>query len=137
MIAPGALFYCPRQHLRGGQARRRGLFMGLIMFMAAVCHWVCVLNVQKNNAHDYLSAIVKLGTVDIWSVLFVAPISSLFSHFDKRFLDKCLIFARSSRRSRMTLFLVEDWEFVYLCKLVSLEKIWIPGLLFRSMPKCH
>ena len=105
--------------------------------MVAAGRWGCVLNAQKNNAHGYLSAILKLGTVNIWSVRFVAPIFSLFSHFDKRFLDKCLIFARSSRRSRMTLFLVEGWEFVYLCKLVSLEKIWIPGLLFRSMLNCH
>jgi hypothetical protein len=96
-----------------------------------------VLNVQRNNAHDYLSVIVKLGTVNIWSVRFGAPLGSLFLHFDKRFLDRCLIFARSSRRSRTTLFLVEDWGFVDLCKLVFLEKIWIPGSLFRSMPNCH
>ena len=96
-----------------------------------------MLNVQKNNALGYLSVIVKLGKLDIWSVRFVAPLGSLFSHFDKRFLDKCLIFARSSRRSRMTLILVADWEFVYLCKSVFLEKIWIPGLLFRSMLNFH
>ena len=96
-----------------------------------------MLNAPKNNSPNYLSVKVKLGKVNIWSVRFVAPLDSLPSHFDKRFLDKCLIFARSSRRSRMTLFLVEGWEFVYLCKLVSLEKIWIPGLLFRSMLNCH
>ena len=96
-----------------------------------------MLNAPKNNSPGYLSVKVKLGKVNIWSVRFVAPLDSLLSHFDKRFLDKCLIFARSSRRSRMTLFLVEGWEFIYLCKLVSLEKIWIPGLLFRSMPNCH
>jgi hypothetical protein len=55
-----------------------------------------------------LSGIVKLGNVDIWSVRFVAPLRSLFLHFDKRFLDKCLIFARSSSRPRMALVLVED-----------------------------
>ena len=96
-----------------------------------------MLYVQKNNALAYLSVISKLGKLDIWSVRLVAPLGSLFSHFDKCFLDKCLIFARSSRRSRMTLILVDDWEFVYLCKSVFLEKIWIPGLLFRSMPNCH
>jgi hypothetical protein len=84
MIVLGALFYCQHQHLPSVQARRRGLFMGLIMFRAAACHWACVLNVKKNNPHGYLSVIVKLGTVNIWSVRFVAPISSLFSHFDKR-----------------------------------------------------
>jgi hypothetical protein len=52
---------------------------------AAVCHWGCVLNVQKNNSIAYLSGIVKLGNVDIWSVRFVAPLRSLFLHFDKRF----------------------------------------------------
>ena len=96
-----------------------------------------MLYVQKNNALGYLSVVSKLGKLDIWSVSFVAPLGSLFLHFDKRFVDKCLIFARSSKRSRMTLVLVEGWEFVYLCKSVFLEKIWIPGLLFRSMPKCH
>ena len=96
-----------------------------------------MLNVQKNNAFGHLSVVIKLGKVNVWSVRFVAPLGSLFLHFDKPFLDKCLIFARSSRRSRMTLILVEDWEFVYLCKSVFLEKIWIPGLLFRSMQNCH
>ena len=84
-----------------------------------------MLNVQKNNALGYLSVIVKLGKLDIWSVGFVAPLGSLFLHFDKRFVDKCLIFARSSKRLRMTLILVEGWEFVYLCKSVFREKIWI------------
>ena len=78
------------------------------MLMAAVCHWGCVLNVQKNKSIAYLSGILKLGNVNIWSVRFVAPLRSLFLHFDKRFLDKCLIFARSSMRPRMTLVLVED-----------------------------
>ena len=96
-----------------------------------------MLNVKKNNALGYLSVSVKLGKLDIWSARLVAPLGSLLSHFDKRFFDKCLIFARSSRRSRMTLILVDDWEFVYLCKSVFLEKIWIPGLLFRSMQNCH
>jgi hypothetical protein len=85
MIAPGALFYYRHQRLPGVQARRRGLFMGLTMLRAAVCHWGCVLNVQKNNSIAYLSGIVKLGNVDIWSVRFVAPLRSLFLHFDKRF----------------------------------------------------
>ena len=108
MIAPAVLYYCRRQRLQGVLVRRRGHFMGLTMLRAAVCHWGCVLNVQKNNSIAYLSGIVKLGNVEIWSVRFVAPLRSLFMHFDKRFLDKCLIFARSSRRPRMALVLVED-----------------------------
>ena len=78
------------------------------MFMVAACHWGCVLNAQKNNAHGYLSAILKLGTVNIWSVRFGAPLGSLFLHFDKPSLDKCLIFARSSWFSRVASILVED-----------------------------
>ena len=108
MIVPAVLYYCRRQHLQGVQVMWRGLFMGLIMFREAVCHWGCVSNVQENNSIGYLSGIVKLGNVYIWSVRFVAPLGSLLLHFDKRFLDKCLIFARSSRRSRMALILVED-----------------------------
>jgi hypothetical protein len=85
MIAPAVLCYFRRQHLQGVLVRRRGLFMGLTMLRAAVCLWGCVLNVQKNNSIAYLSGIVKLGNVDIWSVRFVAPLRSLFLHFDKRF----------------------------------------------------
>jgi hypothetical protein len=67
-----------------------------------------VLNVQKNNSIGYLPGIVKLGNVEVWSVRFVAPLGSLFLHFDKPSLDKCLIFARSSWLSRVASILVED-----------------------------
>ena len=59
--------------------------MGLIAFREAACHWGCVLNVKKNNALGYLSVVVKLGKLDIWSVRLVAPLGTLLSHFDKRF----------------------------------------------------
>jgi hypothetical protein len=46
MIVPAVSCYCLRQNLQGVRVSRRGLFMGLTMFKAAVYRWGCVLSLQ-------------------------------------------------------------------------------------------